>query len=170
MILAAGGLLHVDPGLLVWTVLTFLIVVGILGLTAWKPIVKALDERAEKIHGDIDRAEKLKKEAEETLSSYQAKLEKAKEEAIAIVNEASSDASNLKKKMLDEAQVEIKSLKEQATKDIELSKMKAIEELQTKVVDLSVAIAGQILEKQLRAEDHASFVNAELKRLKDSKL
>jgi F-type H+-transporting ATPase subunit b len=167
--LAAGGLLDVNPGLLIWTLVTFTIVVIILRSFAWNPIIHALDERAERIHGDIDRAQKIKKEAEELLANYTAKLNAARDEAIAIVNEAKSDAINLKNKTLEDTQVELKNMREQAKKDIELSKAKAVQELQEHVVELSVAIAGQILEKQLKKDDHATFVKSEIAKLKDLK-
>lgn len=167
--LAAGGLLDVNPGLLIWTLVTFTIVVIILRTFAWNPIVHALDARAEKIHGDIEKADKLRKDAEDLLASYNAKISSAKDEAIAIVNEAKSDATTLRNKMLHDAQNDIKALKDQAAKDIGLAKDKAIQDIQIHVVDLSVAIAGQILEKKLKAEDHAVFVKEEIAKLKNVK-
>lgn len=109
--LAAGGLLDVNPGLLIWTLITFLIVVFILKKFAWGPIIHALDERAEKIHGDIEKADKIRKDAEGLLASYNEKLTAARDEAIAIVNEANADATRLKAKTLQDTQDEIKSLK-----------------------------------------------------------
>ena len=93
--LAAGGLLDANPGLLVWTIITFLVVVFILRAFAWNPILHALDERAEKIHGDIEKADKIRKEAEELLATYNAKITAARDEALAIVSEANSDAVKL---------------------------------------------------------------------------
>ncbi|MCX7999695.1 MAG: F0F1 ATP synthase subunit B [Leptospiraceae bacterium] len=171
MILAAGlDLLSVNPGLLVWTIVTFLIVVFILKTFAWGPILSALDARSEKIHGDLERAEKLKQEAETLLADYKSKIAKAQEEAQAIVNEAKSDASNLKSKMIQEANLEIERSKEQSLKEIELSRLKALQDIQKNVVELSVSIASKILEKQLKPEDHANFVNSELEKIKKVKL
>jgi F-type H+-transporting ATPase subunit b len=168
--LAAGGLLDVNPGLLIWTLITFLIVVFILKVFAWNPIIHALDERAEKIHGDIEKADKIRKDAEGLLASYNAKLTAARDEAIAIVNEANADATRLKAKTLQETQDEIKSLKEQSLKDIELAKNKAVQELQAHVVDLSVTIAGQILQTKIKSEDHAKYVQDEIAKLKNVKV
>jgi len=167
--LAAGGLLDANPGLLVWTIITFLVVVFILRAFAWNPILHALDERAEKIHGDIEKADKIRKEAEELLATYNAKLTAARDEALAIVSEANSDAVKLKAKTVHETQDEIKAIKEQSLKDIELAKLKAVQELQAQVVDLSVMIAGQILQKKVRSEDHAEFVKEEIAKLKSMK-
>lgn len=167
--LAAGGLLDANPGLLVWTIITFLVVVFILRAFAWNPILHALDERAEKIHGDIEKADKIRKEAEELLATYKAKLDGARDEAIAIVTEANADAVRLKAKTVHETQDEIKAIKEQSLKDIELAKVKAVQELQAQVVDLSVMIAGQILQKKIKSEDHSEFVKDEIAKLKSMK-
>ena len=169
MFLAAGGLLDVNPGLLIWTIITFLIVVFILRKFAWNPIIHALDERAEKIHGDIEKAEKLRSEAEALISNYNQKLIQAKDEAIAIVNEANADATRLKNKMLQETQDEIKNLKDNSLKDIELAKAKAIAEVQAHIVEISVNIAGQILHKKISANEHATFVQEEIAKLKTVK-
>lgn len=169
--LAAGGLnlLSVNPGLLVWTVITFSVVVFILWTFAWNPIIHALDARSEKVHGDIEKADTLRKEAETLLSDYKAKIAAAKDEANAIVTEAKNDATALKNKMLAETNAEIQARKDQTLRDIELSKMKALQEIQESIVDLSVNIASKILEKQLKAEDHANFVKNEITNLKKIK-
>ncbi len=169
MFLASGGLLDVNPGLLFWTVLTFGIVVIILRKFAWNPIIHALDERAEKIHSDIDKAEKSRKESEAKLSEYNQKLISAKDEAIAIVNEASADATRLKAKMLQETQNEIKALKDNSLRDIELAKMKAMQEVQASVIELSVSIASQILNKKISANEHSAFIQEEIAKVKTVK-
>lgn len=168
--LATGGLLDANPGLLVWTIITFLVVVFILRKFAWNPILHALDERADKIHGDIDKADKIRKDAEGLLAEYNAKLLVARDEAIAIVNEASADATRLRAKSVQETQNEIRALREQSLKDIELAKLKAVQELQAQVVDLSVTIAGQILQTRLKPEDHAKYVQDEITKLKNVKV
>ncbi|MCE9500696.1 MAG: F0F1 ATP synthase subunit B [Leptospira sp.] len=171
--LASGGglnLLEVNPGLVFWTVFTFLVVVLVLKKFAWDPILKALDARAEKIHGDIDKATELKTQAEELYKSYEAKIIAAKDEAVKIVDEAKKDAGVLRNKMLEDTSSDIKHLKDQSLKDIELAKAKAVKELHESVVELSVQIAGQILEKKLKSEDYSSFVQAEIGRLKNLKV
>lgn len=171
VILAAGGLnlLEVNPGLVFWTVVTFLIVVLILKKFAWKPILSALDARAEKVHGDLDKASELRKQADELYKSYEDKLHKAKDEALAIVEEAKKDAIATKNKILEEAQSEAKNIKDQTAKDIDLSKTKAIRELEEQVVELSISIAGQILEKKLKAEDYSAYVSSEIGKIKNLK-
>ena len=72
--------------------------------------------------------------------------------------------------MIQDATTEIQARKDQSLRDIELSKMKALQEIQNNIVDLSVSIASKILEKQLKPEDHANFVRAEITNLKKTKV
>ena len=88
-IAAEGGisLLEVNPGLAIWTTVTFLLVLFILQKFAWKPITSALDERANKIHEDLDRAERIRTDAESKLEEYMEKLNGLKEEGQDIIAE-----------------------------------------------------------------------------------
>ena len=170
--LAAGGLdlLKVNPGLVIWTLVTFLIVVFILKTFAWSPILKALDERAETIHSDIDKANNMRAESEALLKKYKEQIEGARDEASAIIAEAKTDANNLKTKMLADAHNEVKSLKDQATKEIGLAKAQAIQEIRNETIEMSITIAGQILQKQLKKEDYTSFAGSEMEKLKSLKI
>lgn len=166
--LAAGGglnLLDVNPGLVIWTLVTFLIVVLVLKKFAWDKILKALDDRTDGIQSEIGKATSLRAEAEKVLTDYQEKVAKSKDEALAIINEAKSDATNLKAKMIEDANLEIRKSKEQTVKDIELAKAKAIQEMQIQISEMSVMIASEILEKQLKKDDYQSFIDKELSKL-----
>ena len=81
------GLLKVDPGLFLWTVITFAVLVLLLWKTAWRPIVDALDARAEKVRGDIENAE-MRVEAEKVLSVHRQEMAKAKDDAADILPKA----------------------------------------------------------------------------------
>ncbi|AXX16352.1 MULTISPECIES: F0F1 ATP synthase subunit B [Leptospira] len=167
ILLAAKGLslLDVNPGLVVWTLITFLVVVLVLKKFAWDVILKALDERAQTVQNDIEKASELRLEAEALLKDYEARLNSAKDEANAIVAEARSDALKLKNKLLEETNQEVKAQKDQAVKEIELAKGKALEQLQTQFVEMTITIAGKVLEKQLKAEDYKAFIETELNKL-----
>lgn len=171
-ILAASGfnLLKVNPGLVVWTLVTFSIVVIVLKKFAWDKILHALEERSSGIQGDIDKAEALRKEAEKSLKDYQEKLYAATDEAHKIIEEAKRDAGVLRNKLVEETNKEVKNLKDGALREIDLAKGKALAELQTQIVEMSVLIASEILEKQLKKEDYTSFVEKEISKLEKQKL
>ncbi|MBI3396448.1 MAG: ATP F0F1 synthase subunit B, partial [Spirochaetia bacterium] len=107
--LASGdtiALLDVNPGLVIWTTVTFTIVLLVLKRYAWKPITSALDARAEKIHADIERAETLKNEAEKKLEEHTSKVNALREESKQILAEARTDAERLKQEILESARRE----------------------------------------------------------------
>ncbi|AJR13969.1 ATP synthase F0, B subunit [Leptospira interrogans str. 2003000735] len=167
ILLAAKGLslLDVNPGLVVWTLVTFLVVVLVLKKFAWDVILKALDERAETVQNDIKKASELRLEAEALLKDYEARLNSAKDEANAIVAEAKSDALKLKNKLLEETNGEVKAQKDQAVKEIELAKAKALGQLQAQIVEMTITVAAKVLEKQLKSEDYKAFIETELDKL-----
>lgn len=169
LLLGSGGggldLLGVNPGLVIWTLVTFLLVVFLLKKFAWDKILEALDARTAGIEAEIQKAKTLREEAEKALQEYQKKIANAKDEALEIINEAKSDATNLKNKMLNDAQEDIRRMKEQSLKDIELAKAKALQELQIQITEMSVMIAGEILEKKLKKEDYQEFIDKELRKL-----
>jgi len=155
-----GGiaLLDVNPGLVIWTTATFFVVLVILRIFAWKPIAGALDERAAKIHADIDRADNLRKDAERKLTEYEEKLNSLRTEGQDILNEAKKDAERLKEEILAHARKEAEAVKERGIRDLNLAKDKALEDLHKQVASLSVAVASQILGKALSPEDHKRLI------------
>ena len=80
-----GGLMDVNPGLMIWTVITFIILLIILKKIAWKPILTALDKRENDIKESLAQAEKAKEDAKKILEENQANLAKAEEESKKII-------------------------------------------------------------------------------------
>ncbi len=151
-----GGiaLLDVNPGLVVWTTVTFVLVLLLLSKFAWKPIIKALDDRAEKIHSDMERANQLRSEAENLFQQYQSKLNDLKGEAQEIINEARKDAEGLKNDILDKARKEAEEIRARSRKEIQLAMDTALEEIHRQAVDLSVEITKRVISLNLSPEDH----------------
>src|SRR5262245_13478746 len=92
----ASGVLDPEPGLMVWTVVTFAFVLLILWKFAWKPLLGALEKREQTIRDSVDGAQKLKDDAQRLMEQYQKQLQQAREEARAIVDEGRRDAEALK--------------------------------------------------------------------------
>ena len=95
-----GGLLDVNPGLMVWTVVTFLVLLFILKKVAWKPILTALDKRENDIKESLAQAEKANEEAKQILEQNQANLVKAEEESKKIIEQSRAYAESLKEQMI----------------------------------------------------------------------
>ncbi len=160
------GLLKVDPGLLLWTIITFIVLLLIMWKAAWKPLVDALDVRAEKVRSDIENAEKNLLESEQLLAEHERMMDRAKEEATKIIAEGKSDAEKLKDSIVARANSEAKELTERAKKEIFLAKEKALDELKAEVVILSTEIASKIIAKTLKPDDQKAIVEEAIKKLR----
>ncbi len=164
------SLLKVDPGLFLWTIITFALLLFILWKTAWKPIVEALDARAEKVKSDVDRAESNRVESEKLLTQHKENIDKAKDDANKVIAESKTQAEKLKNDMLNDAKEEANNLIEKAKREIDLSKQKALGEIKEEIVNISTDIAAKIIAKNLKPEDQAGLVQEALNNLTDKKI
>ena len=166
--LAEGGiaLLDVNPGLIIWTLITFTTVFLVLRFFAWNPIAKALDERAEKIHADLDRAESVRNEAEAKYEEYMTKLNGLRGEGQEIVTEARKDAEKFKEELLADARKEAEAIKERGLRDVKLAMDKALENYHKDITNISVEIAGQILGKKISAGDQGELIKDSIDKIK----
>ena len=159
------ALLDVNPGLVLWTFIIFGIVLLLLHRFAWAPIAAALDVRANKIHGDIERAEKLKNEAEEKLGGYLKKLDSLKEEGSHMLAESRKQAERQKEEILSTAKKEADTLIERGKKEVLHAKDQALAEVHEQIVSFAIAVAGQILERELKPEDHKKLTLQAIEKL-----
>ncbi len=163
----AGGiaLLDINPGLVIWTTFTFILVALILYKFAWSKIISALDERAERIENNIKAAENLRKEAERIFEDYQEKISNAKAEAQEIIQEAKKDAEALKNEILQKAKNESEELRRRALKEINLAKDLAVQEVHQYAIQLSMEIAKKLIEKTIDLDDHKQLIEETMKNL-----
>jgi F-type H+-transporting ATPase subunit b len=160
------GLLKVDPGLLLWTIITFLVLLLILWKAAWRPIVEALDARAEKVRGDIETAERNRLESEKLLAQHRELMDKAKEDALQVLAEGKNDAEKLKNGIVEKAGIEAKDITERARKEITMAKDKALSELKAEIVNLSTTIAAKVISKNLNPDDQKAFIDEALSKMR----
>ncbi len=172
MVLLTGtsiDLLKVSPGLVFWTAVTFILVLVVLWLFAWKPIIQGLDARNEKIQEDLDNSRKLREQAESLMADYKKHLDAAKDQALHIIDEGKRDAEAIRHRILEDAKKEAEDIHNRAVGEIAQAKAKAIKELEKEVVDLSVAIISKILSRDVSKEDHRNIILKELDQLKSGK-
>jgi len=171
MVLVAEGsfnILSVNPGLAIWTVVTFLLVLIVLWRFAWTPIVEALDARNEKVEADLKASEDLRKEAEELLKSYEEKITAAKHEVNELIETARKDGETMKSKIVSEAQAEANDVRNRAKHDIDQARVTAIKEIQELAVDISVKLVSDVMRNGASDEDHRNLVLKELEKLKST--
>ncbi|MFA5518278.1 MAG: F0F1 ATP synthase subunit B [Spirochaetota bacterium] len=159
------GLLKVSPGLLLWTIITFVVLLLILWKAAWKPVVEALDARAEKVRSDIESADRARLEAEKLLNQHREMMAEAKNESATIIANGKSAAENIRNEIIEKANSEAKELSERVRKEIDLAKDKALSELKAEIVVLSTEIAGKIISKNLNPDDQKVLVQETLNKV-----
>ena len=161
-------LLTPGTGLIIWQLIIFLLLFFLLAKLAWKPIIKSLKEREQSIQDALDTAEKARLEMSKLKADNENLLKLAREEREKILRDA-REASN---RMKDEAQVDAKKAGDRIIEDARLAinaeKVAALKEVKALVANLSLEIAGKILQKNL-ADDKAQK-NLTQEYIKDLKL
>ncbi len=155
---ASPNLFSVDPGLLIWTIITFVVVLLVLRAVAWKPLMSSLAERQRNIEGAIEEAQKAKADAEALLARHESMMNQAKDDARHILDEARQDGKRLQEEIRAAAQKEATDFKERAQKEIELQKDAAVHEIWDLAGNLSTELASRILGRTLDAADQDRLV------------
>jgi len=160
-------LVKLDPGLFIWTILTFLLLLMALAKFAWKPLLAMLDERQKKIEDSLLSAEKARQKLEGINQQSEDILSKARTEAQTIVADAKSAAENLKEDIVSKAKQEADEQLVKAKNQISVEKDKALLEIRQEVVDLSIDVAEKILEKNISKDDNAAIIENSINKLKN---
>ena len=158
-------LVQVDPGLFLWTILTFLVLLGLLAKFAWKPLLTALENRQEMIRKSLDDALKAKQELERLQQESKKIISQARVEAQSIVANTRSEAEKLRGELRQKAKAEAGSILRNAEKQIQLETEKAISKIRHEVVDLSLLVASKLIKKNLSKEDNQSLIEESLKQI-----
>lgn len=151
---AASGSALLDPhlGMIVWTIVTFLVVLLVLRWKVWTPLLAALDERERKIADALAAAQLAHQEAEETLKRHHQTLADAEAEASKMVSDARHTAEGLHEEILTRARVEADHLTAQARRSIESERRQAVASLRREVAGLAVRAAGAVIDANLDDE------------------
>lgn len=140
-------------GLIVWTTITFVLLIVLLGKFAWKPILTAIKTREDGIENALASAEKAKKEMQELKSANETILAQARAERDTLLKEARDTKDSIiaeaKAKANKEAERILASAKEQITNE----KNAAVTELKNQVATLSIEIAEKILRSELSSDE-----------------
>lgn len=143
---------------LIAQILNFLVLLAILAKFAYKPLLKAMDDRRNRIINDLDSAEQTRLDAEALKEQYAEQLAGARQEATEIVNKANQIAQNLHDELVEQARVEQESLLANAKERIEQEKQQALLDIRSEVIKLSTLIAGKIVNQKLNSANDQKLV------------
>lgn len=149
----AGGI-----GNVVWTALLFGLVVMVLGKSAWPQLLAVLQEREHTIRIALENAKKERIEAEKLLAQYTAQMDRAREQATAIVDEGRRSAADERRRIQDEARKQSDELIAAAKREIEAAAAAANAELAEHASATAASLAGQLIRKDLRPDGYRDLV------------
>ncbi len=161
----AAGIMDLNPGLTLWTAITFLLLIIVLGKYAFGPIVKMLDEREKNIRDAIDQAKNERAEAEKLLAQQKESLLKAQREAAELAKRSQQEMEAYRSQLTAQAKKESDELVASARKQIEEEKSKAVAELRAQVADLAVGAASRIVKSSLDDKTQRQLVDEYIKDL-----
>jgi len=146
-----GGLtpFSINPGLIIWTVVVFGLLLALLWKLGWPAILKSVEDRERRIQQQLDEAERARAEAARLLEEHKRTLGNARGEAQEIVARAQALAEKERQGILERARAEQEQLLERARKEIGAEKEKALLALRREAVDLSIAAASKLIEANL---------------------
>jgi F-type H+-transporting ATPase subunit b len=162
-----SGSFLVSPnvGLMIWTLVVFVISMYILNKVAWPRIAAALDKRQQAIEESIDVAERTRTEADRLLEEYRERLAEARGQADEIVARARKTAENNEAEALAEAKRKREEMMAQTRRDIEQETRRAIQEIRNEVADLTVMATEKVTRKTLTDADQKRLVEEALSEL-----
>lgn len=156
--------LGIDFKELIFAIINFLILVGVLGKFLYKPFIGILEERKQTIKEAFDNAEATNKKADQKYEAYSRILAKADDEAREIVKSAKLRADEQADLIIADAKNEAIKIKEQAAKDIEREKQMALADVRAQIAELSILAAQQILEKEISVEGQDQIIDSVLEK------
>jgi len=151
-------LVQPDPGLFIWTIITFLVLLALLAKFAWRPLLSALESRQASIRKALDDAQQAKQELERLHAESAAIIRQSRIEADAIVGRSRGDAERLREEMKQKARAEADAIVKNAERQIQLETGRALQQIRREAVDLSVMIASKLIQRNLTKEDSERLI------------
>lgn len=162
---SGGGLLDPRTGLMAWTLIIFVILLFVLTKFAFKPITAAVEARERALEDAIAAAKRDREEAARVLAEHRAQIEGARGEAQKLIADSRAASERMKADMLEQARVQQQEMIERARRDIDAEREKAIADLRREAVDLALAGASKVIERNLDDTSNRQLVESFLKSL-----
>jgi len=163
------NLLAPNPGLMVWTLVIFVILLFVLSKFAFKPLFAAVEAREKALEDAIAGAKRDRAEAEQLLAQQRAQLETARTEAQSIIADGRAMAEKMRGDLLAQTKQQQEEMIEQARRVIEGEKTAAVASLRREAVDLAIAGASRVIEQNLDSAGNRAIVESFLSSLDGAK-
>lgn len=162
-------LLNPDPGLMIWTIVTFLCLVAILKIFAWGPLLAAIEAREERIRADREGAERARAEAERIQKEFESQMSGVQAKTKELLAAATKDGEALRARLKAEAEADAQSIKDKTMADLANEKNRLVGELRRETADIAVKAAEKLMRKTVDAGVQKTVLDGFFKDLESSK-
>ena len=153
-----ANLLTPNGGLMFWTIVIFALLLVILSRFAFKPMLAAVEAREKSLQDALDSAKRDREEAQRVLAEHRAQLEKGRGEAQKLIADGRATAEKLRSDLLEQTKAQQQEMLDRARREIETEKNNAIASLRREAVDLAIAGAGKVIERNLDNDANRKLV------------
>ncbi len=152
-------LVQPDPGLFIWTIITFLVLLVLLRRFAWKPLLNALNDRQERIRRSLEEARRAHEEMERLQRESAEIIRQAHVEAGTIVSAIRADAERVREETKQKARAEAAAIIAAAERQIAAAALRARHDLRREAVETSITIASKLLRRHITVEDNEALID-----------
>ncbi len=152
-------LVQIEPGLIIWTIVTFVLLMFILGKWGWGPIIRALEVRENRIRDTLEEGERAREEAQRLREEYDGLIAKAESESREIIQAGREVSEQMRREAEAQAREETREMLEHAHLVIQNAKETALREIRDVVADLATQAAGRIVQENLDKERNRKIVD-----------
>ena len=158
-------LVQVEPGLAIWTILTFVVLVFLLAKFAWRPLLQALDARQETIRKSLEDAQEARQAAEDANRNSEQILKQARVDADAIVAVSRAEAEKLREEIRQTARDEAETIIRDARVQIDAETSRALRKIREEIADISVDIATKLIRRNCSREANIDLIEETLNQI-----
>jgi F-type H+-transporting ATPase subunit b len=159
MLLGSNPLIQVTPGLMVWTIICFLIALFVLKRYAFGPIQKTIDERRDRIRRALEEADEARAEARNLLEEHRKLIGQARGEAEEILSEARQVGQAMQARVKEETEADRQRRLEETKRQIDAETRRALEQIRAEVAELSLVAAEKVTRKSLDDSDQRRLID-----------
>ncbi len=170
LVAASSPLTKIIPGLMIWTIIFFVIVVFVLRKYAFGPIQNLIDERQKQIRSSIEEADKARDEARNLLEEHRQLIGQARSQAEEILGEARKTRESMEQRMREETEAERQRRLDETRREIESAVQRGLEEIRNEVADLTLEAVSRVVGRTLDAERDREIISEAVDSLDFSRL
>jgi len=161
-------LVQPDPGLFIWTIVTFLVLVALLRKFAWGPLLAALDARQQAIVRSMRDVEQARAELERAHQESGKVMAATRTEAEGMIASARVSADRFGDELRRKAQEDAAALLKRAERDIQIETGRAIEQVRREAIDIGVAIASKVVRHNISKDDNLAIIQDTIQQIESA--